>query len=139
MTTKSESFFGLNNQELGYFIARVGLGVNLLFHGIVRLPILSKFVGKMETDFAESMLPMFMVTPMAYVIPIAELVIGVALLLGIGTRYALIAAAAQMLMLITGCCFIQQWAPINSQMFLLVLAAVLVANLHLNRWALIKD
>ncbi len=68
--------FGLANHELGFLIARVGLGVNLFFHGVVRMPSLGGFVKGMETEFAESLLPMFMVTPMAYVIPITELVIG---------------------------------------------------------------
>ena len=134
--SKAETLFGLNNQELGFLVARIGLGVNLFFHGVARLPNLSGFVRAMEAKFADGLLPLFMVTPMAYVIPIAELIIGLTLLLGIGTRYALIAAAVQMLILITGCCFIQEWGPINSQMFLLVLAAVLIANLHLNRCAL---
>ena len=131
--------FGLSDRELGFLIARIGLGVNLFFHGIVRLPNLSGFVQGMETKFAESMLPLFLVTPMAYAIPIAELIIGLLLLLGIATRYALIGAAVQMMVLITGCCFVQDWGPINSQMFLLVLAAFLIANLHLNRCAITKN
>ena len=138
-TNKTDNSFGLSNQELGFLVARVGLGVNLFFHGLVRLPNLSGFVQGMETKFAESMLPMFMVTPMAYVIPIAEFVIGLMLLLGIATRYALLAAAIQMLVLITGCCFVQDWGPINSQMFLLALAAFLIANFELNRCAITKS
>ena len=135
----SESFFGLSNRQLAFLVARIGLGVNLFFHGVARLPNLSGFVKAMKDDFAESLIPMFMVIPMAYVIPVAEFAIGLLLLLGVATRYALLATAVQMMVLITGCCFIQNWNPINSQMFLLVLAAVLIANLHLNRCALTKD
>ena len=137
--TDRSRLFGLSNKELGFLIARVGLGVNLFFHGVVRLPNLSGFVQGMEAKFAESMLPIFLVTPMAYVIPIAELVIGLLLLLGIATRYALIGAAIQMMVLVTGCCFVQDWGPINSQMFLLVLAAFLIANLDFNRCAITKN
>ena len=137
--TDRSKLFGLSDRELGFLIARIGLGINLFFHGIVRLPNLTGFVQGMETKFAESMLPLFLVTPMAYVIPIAELVIGLFLLLGIATRFALIGAAVQMMVLIIGCCFVQDWGPINSQMFLLILAALLIANLNLNRCAIMKD
>ena len=138
VSTKPD-FFGLSNKELGFLIARIGLGVNLFFHGLVRLPHLSGFVQAMETKFADSMLPMFLVTPMAHAIPVAELVIGLMLLLGIATRYALLGVAIQMLVLITGCCFVEEWGPINSQMFLLVLAAFLIANFNLNRCAITKN
>ena len=137
--TPDSGLFGLSNKELGFLVARVGLAVNLLFHGIARLPNLSGFVKAMEAKFAESMLPMFLVTPMAHAIPIVELVIGILLLLGIATRFALLGAAAQMLVLIIGCCLVQEWGPINSQMFLLVLAAFLIANFNLNRCAITKN
>jgi thiosulfate dehydrogenase [quinone] large subunit len=138
-TTNSDKTFGLENQSLAFLIARVGLGVNLLLHGVVRMPNLSGFVNGMETKFAESLLPMFMVTPMAYAIPVVEMIIGLMLLLGITTRYALTGAAVLMMVLTTGCCFVQDWGPINSQMFLLVLAAFLIANLRHNRCCLTKD
>ena len=132
-TTK---FLGLTNKELGYLMARVGLGSNLFFHGLVRMPKLQGFVAGMETKFAESMLPGFAVTATAYAIPFAELLIGIALLFGIGTRWALLATAVQMLILTSGCCLIEEFGPINSQMFLLVMSAVLMANIHLNRFAI---
>ena len=110
----------------------------MLFHGVARIPILPKFVTKMQEDFAESILPGFLVTPMANIIPFAELVLGIMLVLGIATRYALIGVAIQMMILVCGCCLIQQWTPLNSQMFLLAMAAVLTAYLPLNRWALLR-
>ena len=137
--TSQSDLFGLNNRELGFLVARIGLGVNLFFHGVVRTPILAGFVQTMETKFAESMLPIFLVRPMAYAIPFIELVVGLMLILGIATRYALLGAALQMLVLIIGCCFVQDWGPINSQMFLLALAAFLIANLDLNRWTITKN
>ena len=135
----SKLLFGLNNKELGFLVVRLGMGINLLFHGLVRIPNLAGFVGGMQTKFAESMLPMFLVTPMANAIPFAELLLGLLLLLGIATRYALLGTAVQMAVLITGSCFLQEWGPINSQMFLLALAAFLIANLDLNRCAISKS
>ena len=121
-------------------MARVGLGANLFFHGIVRLPKLQGFVKFMvEEKFANSMLPDFMVMATAYAIPVVELILGITLLLGIGTRWALLGTSIQMMILTAGCCFIEEWDPINSQMFLLAMAAVLIANIDLNRLAITSD
>ena len=137
--THSKTCCGLNNHELAFFIARIGLGVNLFFHGLVRLPKLSGFVAGMEKNFADSLLPGFLVTPMAYLIPIVEVIVGLMLLLGLKTKLALISSAVLMFVLITGCCFIENWGPLNSQMFIVAMAAVLISQLHLNRKALTKD
>ena len=137
--TNSKTCCGLNNHELAFLIARIGIGINLFFHGLVRLPKLSGFVAGMEKNFSESLLPGFLVTPMAYLIPIAELIIGLMLLLGLKTKLALVSTAALMFLLVTGCCFIENWGPLNSQMFLIAMAAVLISQLHLNRYSLTKE
>ena len=136
---RTDEILGLTNKELGFLMARVGLGANLFFHGLVRLPKLQGFVAGMEAKFAESMLPGFMVTATAYTIPIVELLIGIALILGIGTRWALLATTIQMMVLTSGCCFVEDWGPINSQMFLLAMSAVMMANIDLNRLAITND
>ena len=137
--SSSSKIFGLTNKELGFLMARVGLGANLFFHGLVRLPKLQGFVAGMEAKFAESMLPGFLVTPTAYAIPVVELLLGIAIVLGIGTRWALLATTVQMMILTSGCCFVEDWGPINSQMFLLAMSAVLMANIDLNRLAITGD
>ena len=135
-----KKFLGLTNKELAFVMARVGLGANLFFHGLVRLPKLQGFVNFMVGEkFANSMLPDVMVTATAYAIPVVELILGIALLLGLGTRWALIGTAIQMMILTSGCCFIEEWDPINSQMFLLAMSAVLMANIELNRLAITSD
>ena len=137
---ESSKFLGLTNKELGFLMARIGLGANLFFHGLVRLPKLQGFVTYMvETKFKDSMLPDALVMGTAYAIPIVELLLGIALLLGIGTRWALLGTTLQMIVLISGCCFIEDWQPINSQMFLLAMSAVLMSNINLNRWAVTSD
>ena len=135
----SSKILGLTNQELGFLMARVGLGANLFFHGLVRLPKLTGFVAGMQAKFAESMLPSFMVTSTAYAIPIVELLLGLAILLGVGTRWALLGTTIQMMVLTSGCCFVEDWGPINSQMFLLAMSAVLMANIDLNRLTVTSD
>ncbi|MGJ8725794.1 MAG: DoxX family membrane protein [Roseibacillus sp.] len=134
-----DKIFGLDNKELAYLLLRIGLGVNLFFHGLVRLPKLSGFVGYMEGQFAESLLPGFLVTPMAYAIPIVEAVVGLMLLLGLKTKFALIGVSLLMMVLITGCCLIENWGPLDSQMMLLLVSSLLIALLPFNRLALTKD
>jgi len=139
MTKNDSLLFGLNNSELAYLLVRLGLGVNLFFHGLVRLPKLSGFVQYMEKNFAESMLPSFLVTPMAYAIPLLEFVLGLMLLLGLKTKLALVGTAALMMTLVTGCCVIENWGPLDSQMSLLVIAAALIVFLRHNRCALTNE
>lgn len=69
----------MNKQEIGTFLLRVILGVTFLLHG------LSKFQGGLENTsgwFQSIGIPGFM----AYVVGTIELVGGIALILGIGTR-----------------------------------------------------
>ena len=138
-STTSRAFLGLTDKELAYLVVRIGIGTNLFFHGVVRLPKLQGFVQGMEKTFADSLLPGFLISPMAHAIPVVELIVGLMLLLGAKTKAALLATATLMLMLITGCCFIENWGPINSQMVILALASLLIAHSHLNRFALTKD
>ena len=138
-STTPRAFLGLTDKQLAYLVVRIGLGTNLFFHGVVRLPKLQGFVRGMEKAFADSLLPGFLITPMAHAIPVVELIVGLMLLLGAKTKAALLATAALMLVLITGCCFIENWGPINSQMVILALAALLIAHSHLNRFSLTRD
>ncbi|MDM5212416.1 DoxX family protein [Peribacillus sp. RS7] len=69
----------MNKQEIGTFLLRVILGVTFLLHG------LSKFQGGLENTsgwFQSIGIPGFM----AYVVGTIELVGGIALILGLGTR-----------------------------------------------------
>jgi len=124
------------NQQLAYFLARLALGVNLLLHGFVRLPKLSGFVSGMEKQFFGSMIPGFLVTPMAWLIPPVELVLGAMLILGLWTRAALIGSAVLMIVLISGCCLIENWSAVGSQMVYVLFICLLIYRLDDNRGTL---
>ncbi|MDF1816768.1 MAG: DoxX family membrane protein [Verrucomicrobiales bacterium] len=130
------SITDFSNKQLAFVLARLALGANLFFHGVVRLPKLQGFVGGMEATFQDSMIPSFLVTPMAWLIPIVEFVLGLLLLLGIATRYALVGVVLLMILLITGCCLVENWAALNSQMILVILSCAMIAGLEHNRLAL---
>ena len=120
----------LTNHQLAFFLARLTLGVNFFLHGFVRLPKLSKFVAGMEKQFAESMLPGFLVTPTAWAIPIVEAILGALLILGIKTRATLTASALLMLVLISGCCLIENWSAVGTQMLYTLYIVILIFHLE---------
>lgn len=105
----------LDNRSLALVLFRVSFGINFLFHGIVRMPNLEKFVTGMQNTFKDTLLPEFMVTPLAYTIPFAELVIGVFLLVNKFTRETLVATFVLMNILVIGSSFAQKWDLVGLQ------------------------
>ena len=136
--SEESTLSNLNNSELAYFLLRAGLGINIFFHGFVRIPKLQTFAESMISKFDGSMLPKFMVTPMAYFIPIAEVIIGAGILLGIKTKLALTGNALLMFILIFGCCMIENFNALNSQMLVLFISTTLIATISNNRYTLTK-
>ena len=68
------------NLSLGYRLLELILGLNFFLHGAVRLlGDYSGFVGSVLKGFEPTILPAFLVLPVAYLIPVAEAFIGIAL------------------------------------------------------------
>ncbi|MEO9891064.1 DoxX family protein [Aurantibacter sp.] len=105
----------LDNKALAVLLFRISFGINFLFHGIVRMPDLEKFVTGMQNTFQGTLLPEFMVTPLAYCIPFAELIIGILFLLNKFTRETLIATFLLMNILVIGSSFAQKWDLVGLQ------------------------
>ncbi len=76
---------------MGFALLRVLLGINMLTRSLVRLPEVNAFASGMADGFADTFLPGPFVFGFAYVIVIAETIIGVMLILGWKTRWALVA------------------------------------------------
>ncbi|AWV97420.1 MauE/DoxX family redox-associated membrane protein [Arcticibacterium luteifluviistationis] len=105
----------LNNKTLAIHLLRISFGINYLFHGVVRIPNLDKFVTGMQNTFQDTLLPDFLVTPLAYAIPFAEIIIGLLLLLNKFTRETLIATFILMNLLVIGSSFAQKWDLVGLQ------------------------
>ena len=76
----------MNERKTAYALTRIAYGVIFLFYGIGKFRGgLSNFVGGMNQQFSGK-LPAFMVMPFAYVIPFAETISGVLIVLGLFTR-----------------------------------------------------
>ncbi|WP_178983920.1 DoxX family protein [Winogradskyella helgolandensis] len=105
----------LDNKTLAIHLFRISFGINYFFHGLVRMPNLDKFVTGMQNTFQDTLLPEVLVTPMAYTIPFAEMIIGILLLLNKYTRPTLLATFILMNILVIGSSFAQKWDLVGLQ------------------------
>jgi len=106
----------MDNKQLAYFLARITLGINFFIHGLVRLPKLESFANGVVKGFENTMLPEILVLPVAYAIPVVELILGLFLILGIITKKTLIGAAILIIFLIAGSAFKEDWGAVGTQM-----------------------
>ena len=115
-----------------YLLLRLFMGVDLFCHGFARIftgAHLSGFAEGMVKNMASSPLPQSLTLATGYAVPPVELVIGILLLLGIFTRFALILASLLMLVLVFGVGMKQDWAVAGQQLlYALVLFVLLFAR-----------
>ncbi|MDR6804812.1 thiosulfate dehydrogenase [quinone] large subunit [Dyadobacter sp. BE34] len=121
-----------------FLLLRLGIGISMFGHGLVRLPKLNAFSQWMVGSFAKSMLPAELVRPFSMVLPFAELVIGFLLLIGLFTEPALISGAILVLLLLFGTSMVENWEAIPSQLIHLIFFAVLLQFIASNSWSLDK-
>lgn len=95
-------------------------------HGLVRLPKLALFSGWMTGQFEKSMLPVALVKPFSYTLPIAEFLVGLLLIAGLFTRQASILGGIVMLSLLFGSTMIEQWDWLTGQLIHLAFFAILL-------------
>jgi thiosulfate dehydrogenase (quinone) large subunit len=105
-----------NHKALAYSTFRFALGVVELMHGLVRLPMLAGFAASMAKQFEGTILPGWFVYSFGYVLPFLEGLIGLALILGVFTRWTLAGASLLMSILIFGTCLRSDWAIVGLQM-----------------------
>lgn len=105
-----------NKNYTAYFLARLTMGVNIMIHGLVRLPKIDVFQGWIVEQFHDSILPLFVVKTMGLTLPFVESLIGLLIVLGIATRKSLVAGAILILLLITGSALIEHWEWVGIQM-----------------------
>lgn len=99
-----------------FFFLRLPLAISLAGHGLVRLPKLATFSEWMVTFMEKSMIPSALIIPFSYILPIAEAIIGILLLIGFKTKYTIFATLTLMSILILGSCSIENWSAIEAQL-----------------------
>lgn len=119
-----------------FVLLRIGIAISMFGHGLVRLPKLRAFSAWMTGTFEHSLLPQVIVEPFSYILPVAEFLVGLFLLIGLFTRLAAIAGAVVMLVLLFGTTMIENWEALPSQLIHLAFFALLLQFISGNRWAL---
>ncbi len=106
----------MNHFKTAFFFLRLPVAISLLGHGLVRLPKLAGFSNWMVTTMEKSVIPAALIVPFSYLLPVAEALLGLALLVGFKIRQTLYASIALMSLLILGSCSIENWSAIESQL-----------------------
>jgi thiosulfate dehydrogenase [quinone] large subunit len=123
------------DRALARALLRLSIGVNLLLHGLVRLPMLGKFADGMERDFSATILPAALVRTFASSLPFVELAVGILLTIGLWQRATLTAATLLMMALIFGTALQQHWDTVTQQMLYVFLYSALLATRSWDRWS----
>ena len=122
----------LLDRKLAYLMLRFTLGLSILMHGLVRLPHLSAFADTTVRLFAETPLPAIIVRPFALSLVFVESIVGLLLLLGLWTRWALLVGALSMASLVFGTALRSDWNTLAIQMLYASIYAALIAAREYN-------
>jgi len=107
--------------QLAQLVIRLGIGINLLMHGLTRLPDLPGFVTKMAPGFAETILPAALTRGFLFGLPFAELLAGLLILLGGRTiKWGYFLGGLIICALLFGTTLKQDWAGASTQMIYLI-------------------
>lgn len=104
--------------QTAFLLLRLLAGLDFFGHGYARTftgSYLPGFAASMQKSMASAPLAPQLVLWTGYVIPIVEIVIGLMLLLGVFTRYALILAFLLMFVLMFGVTMKQDWNAAGQQ------------------------
>ncbi len=115
--SSAASRFNFSDAALSYTLLRLALGTSMLVHGLVRIGAhFGPFVEQTAHQFAVSPIPGSLVRISAMLIPPVELLIGVLLILGLWTRFALVLGSLEMCALIVGTGILAQWEIVAIQL-----------------------
>ncbi|GAB3970389.1 hypothetical protein GCM10028806_18390 [Spirosoma terrae] len=111
----------MNNNQLAQLVIRIGLGINMLMHGLVRIPKLGAFVSKTAAGFSQTILPPILTNGFLYTLPFLEFASGVLILLGGQfSRWGYVLGGAIIAMLLFGTTLKEDWAGAGNQMIYVI-------------------
>ena len=124
------------DRALGYGLLRATLGVNISLHGITRIAAgTDKFAGTLVTMFHATVLPPVLVLVFANALPWLEATVGLLILSGLFTRYALAAGALLIVLLTFGTGLRQDWAIASLQLNYALVFGILLVCREWNRFS----
>ncbi|MEG9435189.1 DoxX family membrane protein [Edaphobacter sp. HDX4] len=125
------------DEKIAYALLRAVAGTNLLMHGVSRLLAGPQgFADHLTQQFAHSPLPEAMIRGFGNVLPPVEGLVGLLLLIGLKTRWTLIAASLLMLILTFGSSLVQDWAAAGTQLTYALVFSILLFLRQYNSWSL---
>ena len=123
------------NREIGYALLRFTVGIVFLFSGTTKLMGgLSNFVSHLQEQFAGK-LPLMLVTPFAFALPFAEVIIGALLVLGLFNLFALTVAGVLMAALTFGTVMLGDPSTISHNVMYALTIFVLIWLAEYNRYS----
>ena len=121
---------------LGYAILRLTLGLDCLFHSATRWAHIGEFAQKLAGQFPGTLLPSWSVRWFATAIPAWEPIVGVLLLIGFCTRYALVAGGLLIAALVFGSALLGDFTALAEQLIYAVIFFILLLfREKLDRWS----
>ena len=126
----------MDNKAVAFALTRLTLGVNFFMHGFVRMPKLGKFANGIVEQFQNTMIGFEpLLRGYAYGLSFAELLLGLALLLGFKTQYALVGCSLVMTSLIFGSCVLENWSNVGTQMVYVIVVYLLLVGYRPNKYS----
>lgn len=123
-------------KSVSYLMVRLGIGISMLGHGLVRIPKLNAFSEGMINNFQSAPLPDFLLIPFSFALPFIEFLLGLLLIIGWQTKRAAIVGGFLMLALIAGTSLIENWSALPSQMIHLLFFILVYEFNQANAFAL---
>ena len=125
------------DQRIAYALLRIAFGVNIFFHGLSRLlGDHAAFLAYLSQQMAKAPIPKSMLPPFAATLPWTEATIGFLLLLGLFTRFALVAGSLVLIALMAGITLAQNWDVAGIQLIYCVIYFVLLTHRDRNVYSL---
>ena len=125
------------DRRIAYALLRVVFGVNIFFHGLSRLlGDHAAFLAYLSQQMAKAPLPKSILPPFAATLPWVEGTVGLLLLLGLFTRFALVAGSLVMILLMAGITLAQNWDVAGIQLIYCAIYFVLLTHRGRNFYSL---
>jgi thiosulfate dehydrogenase (quinone) large subunit len=125
------------DRRIAYALLRVVFGVDIFFHGLSRLlGDHAAFLAYLSQQMAKAPISKALLPPFAAALPWTEAGIGLLLLLGLFTRFALVAGSLEIIVLMAGITLAQNWEVAGIQLIYCAIYFVLLTHRGRNFYSL---
>jgi thiosulfate dehydrogenase (quinone) large subunit len=125
------------DRRIAYALLRIVFGIDIFFHGLSRLlGDHAAFLAYLSQQMAKAPISKSLLPPFAAALPWTEATIGLLLLLGLFTRFALVAGSLEMIVLMAGITLAQNWEVAGIQLIYCAIYFVLLTHRGRNFYSL---